>query len=638
MSRPYLFIKRLKRRLSTGDKEELCFEPGVNLIVGLPNTGKTKWLQTLDYLLGDKGENPFQGVQEQGLAEKYDIAGAELLIGDDLYSIERRWHEKGSKTKVFVDEKAMTADDFQKFLMEKLNIPLLHYPKGNPMSGQTWPLLSFRSLLRHIYRQQRFWSDIADQQPSDEKHACLLQFLGVAEQLFTEKYGTLIKLKKEVEQLKARRDQYGQTLDELARDILSESILNTGANAETVRQAMVRVTQEIDNLHGRRTELLTGARDRVVSPQERGHISQLGEKRAKILIELADLKHRAKVTGERRDEVYRYRTELANERDRMARAEDAGAILSDLKITHCPACDQPITKTSDDPEHCFLCHQVLQDKPFMEELGATRLQFERERLEGEIKEAGELLEILQRDVDRIMKGIAVAEELLRMLDNELAPTRQAVAALTQEDISAIDMALGELNERQRQIERVSVALGKNRELKDDISAIEREIKSLQSQVDELVSATDFQAAATPFENGMNAYLDAINLLRPKVWRHSSVTIDVSRKDFKIWVGKRDWQAVLGGTDTLYFLMAYHYGLLTLSKIPQCHYPGLSIIDVPGEFSGEAVEDKENFIVEPFITLLAQEEYIGAQLIITGVSFTGLENVHRLTQNHVYAAR
>jgi hypothetical protein len=70
--------------------------------------------------------------------------------------------------------------------MRKLGIPLLNFPKGNPMSGQTWPELSFRMLLRHIYRQQRFWIGITDQQPEGEQQACVLQFLGLAERLFTE--------------------------------------------------------------------------------------------------------------------------------------------------------------------------------------------------------------------------------------------------------------------------------------------------------------------------------------------------------------------------------------------------------------------------------------------------------------------
>lgn len=59
-------------------------------------------------------------------------------------------------------------------------------------------------------------------------------------------------------------------------------------------------------------------------------------------------------------------------------------------------------------------------------------------------------------------------------------------------------------------------------------------------------------------------------------------------------------------------------------VPGCHYPGLTIVDVPGDFLGEAISDKENFIVQPFIDLLATEAFDGAQLIITGASFEGLQ--------------
>lgn len=74
-------------------------------------------------------------------------------------------------------------------------------------------------------------------------------------------------------------------------------------------------------------------------------------------------------------------------------------------------------------------------------------------------------------------------------------------------------------------------------------------------------------------------------------------------------------------------MAYHYGLMTLSAKVGTHDPGLSIIDVRGEFSDEAVADKENFTVQPFIDLLKREEFAGAQLIITGASFTNLSEAH-----------
>lgn len=638
MSRPYLSIGRIERRLSTGNTEDLRFEPGVNLLVGRPNTGKTKWLQTLDYLLGDyPGENPFEGAKEEGLAEKYDAAGAELILGEEHLWIERRWREPGAKTKVFVNGEGMAARDFQQLLMRKLGIPLLNFPKGNPMSGQTWPELSLRMLLRHVHRQQRFWSGIADQQPEGEQHACLLQFLGLAERLFTEQYGQLVKLKMEAEGLKARRDQYRQTLDEVARDVLSEPGLSVGANVTTVRDTDGRLALEIEALRQRRVELITGARDKVVLPEQRGYLERLGEERATVMVAVEELKRKATATAERLDEIRRYRTDLGDELDRMTRAEDAGAVLADLKVTHCPACDQPVINTAADSERCFLCHRVLPDEPLVAELGAVRLRFERDRLAGEFKEANELLGVLQRNLKRFASDIAAAEERLRMLENEIAPARQAVAPLVQEEVSAIDMALGELNERQRQLGRISAALGVGQELTDRIAAIEREIEPLQAHVDEQVRTTDFDTAAAQFEDGMNAYLAAINVLRPGVWRHNPIVVEVSRSTFTIRVGGRRWHAALGGTDTLYFLMAYHYGLLALSDKLGRHYPGLAIIDVPGEFSGEAVEDKENFIVQPFIDLVNRAEYQGAQVIITGASFAGLEAVYRLHLSDVYVA-
>jgi hypothetical protein len=137
---------------------------------------------------------------------------------------------------------------------------------------------------------------------------------------------------------------------------------------------------------------------------------------------------------------------------------------------------------------------------------------------------------------------------------------------------------------------------------------------------------------------MNAYLAALNMQRPETWKHSPVEVDISRSTTSFRVGRKRWQGALGGTDSLYFLMAYQYGLLSLSSVPGMHYPGLSIIDVPGEFSGEEVKDSENFIVQPFIDLLAGEAFDGAQLIITGASFEGLNGVHVQKQTHVHVAR
>ena len=226
---------------------------------------------------------------------------------------------------------------------------------------------------------------------------------------------------------------------------------------------------------------------------------------------------------------------------------------------------------------------------------------------------------------------------MRAVEVELAPARQAVAALAQADVSAIDVALGKAAERAKQMDRVTAALELGKSLTAQVQVLEERILPLSERVDETLRAIDFDAAAQWLEDGMNAYLEALNRERPQTWKHSRVEIDLTRSSVSFRIGRKKWQGALGGTDTLYFLMAYNYGLLTLSPLPQTHYPGLAIIDVPGEFSGESIGDKENFIVQPFIDLLKGEEFEGAQLIITGASFAGLVGVHIQTLTHVHVA-
>jgi DNA repair exonuclease SbcCD ATPase subunit len=635
MSRPYLSITSLDRRLATGNVETLIFQPGVNVFVGPPNTGKTKWLQTLDFLLGDAGSNPYESTDAEGLAEKYDAAGAWLQIGEDSFRIERRWNEPGAKGKIFVGDEGLLARDFQHWLMSKLSIPGVNFPKGNPMSGQTWPELSFRSLLRHMHRQQRFWGGLVDQQPDAEFHAGLLSFLGLANRVYSEDYGNLVKLRLEAMNLKARRDQYRQTLNDLAIDLLDTDDVSLGVNEMTILGAQGRLSDAIDKLQEERVRVLEEASAKAIPYDRRSRIETLSLARAQNLEALTAVNQRLEAADERLKEVIRYRKDLSDEIDRMARAADAGEILSDLRVTHCPACDQAV-KTAHAPDHCFVCHQHLPDEPDIEGLGAVRLRFEQDRLKAELAEADDLLDALRREVKKQVSDKRSAEEALRTIEVELGPARQVVAALAQADVSAIDVKLGQAAERAKQMGRVTAALELGKTLTSQVEALEDKIEPLAERVDESFRAIDFDGAAQWLEDGMNAYLEALNRERKNTWKHSRVEVDLTRTGVSFRIGRKKWQGALGGTDSLYFLMAYNYGLLSLSPRPQTHYPGLAIIDVPGEFSGESIGDKENFIVQPFIDLLKDEAFKGAQLIITGAAFTGMVGVHvqAMTQIHV----
>ncbi len=331
----------------------------------------------------------------------------------------------------------------------------------------------------------------------------------------------------------------------------------------------------------------------------------------------------------------RYQQQLSDELSRIQRAEDAGAIISDIRISHCPACDQTVKTVSAAGNDCFLCHQHLPSEPVVEGLGAVRLRFERDRLKGELEEVEKLVSLLSKDVTKFSAEVFRNEEELRSVERELEPSRQAVSAVSQEEISAIDVKLGKAIERERQLGRVGAAVALGKGLDEKIEALEKQIAPLKKSVDALSSSLDYGAAADMLEDGMNDYLNSLNLHRPGSWRHSGISVDLTKSGFNLKVGRRRWQSALGGTDSLYFLMAYHYGLLSLSNKLDCHYPGLSIIDVPGEFSGEAIADKENFIVQPFVELMNQDDFANVQLIMTGAAFENLDGAEFQRMTEIY---
>ncbi|WP_020474595.1 hypothetical protein [Zavarzinella formosa] len=90
MANPTLVVRELFRLPSGGPEDRLEFTTGVNLLVGPPNTGKTKWLIMLDYVLGDVND-PREKFEE--LYDKYESVTAVCILAGEEITIERRWRE-----------------------------------------------------------------------------------------------------------------------------------------------------------------------------------------------------------------------------------------------------------------------------------------------------------------------------------------------------------------------------------------------------------------------------------------------------------------------------------------------------------------------------------------------------------------
>lgn len=673
-------LTRVTRITTTGVSETLEFVPGVNVLVGPPNAGKTKWLSTIDFVLGDSG-TPDDALGAD-LAEKYvsasvtmhvrsatralpsapfvaaDLRGDEVggMAKDDLtdgpyrqerpetppadaleaeYLIERRWKEPGARSKIFVDGDPLSPDAFSEFLLRALGVPLLNFPKGDPYAPRAWPSLSWRMLFRHIYRQERFWSDFADRQPPGEQHACLTQFLGIAESIFSAQFGELVERRKRILALQARKDAYMETLHHVTTDIGRFGELSVAITPESVSAARSRLTEERDQLSARRLTLLRGLADQVGTESvgsDGGNVTFDARSGAlavqRVLIEQLTLE--ASRIDQRTEELRQYHQSVSAELQRLDGAQAAGQALASLRVTHCPVCDQSVSPSRGSSHDCYLCFQPYNAAVEGTEIGAKRLAFEVEQLGAEANELEELLSQQARERQRVTVGLSEAQDQVARLDALLRPIRAAVAAVLPPDLSIFEQEMGRHEEQLRTLGSIDRALGLRDSLTGDIDLIATEVQRLEAEVSALTESVNFEQASDTLADGFNTYFNALNAGDPLRWPEGAARVRINGRQFSVTLDDDDWKPKLGATYACFFLNAYQYALLSLSGRKDFNYPGLAIIDFPPTLADDReLTHEENYLVEPFIDLATRLAPAGSQVIVAGRAFVDLEGAHRI---------
>jgi hypothetical protein len=633
-----LFISSVTRKREDGSEESIHFKPGVTVLVGEGNTGKTKWLQTIDYLLGDEVTLEEREDPDNILFQLFISASAVIHIGDEEMNVERRWKEPGTLGKVYVDGQAENVKDFCRRLMNLLGIPIVHFPQGDPYGARKWPELTWRTLVRHIYRRETAWSDIADQQPEVDQHACLVQFLGVAEKLFSEEFGNLVSKNKRLWELQSKRDQFMTMLDRISKDLVGADELGVALTPESIEAAKEKLEKEELNLAAQRKNVLeeikSSAEETLTDKKGRmPDVAAISERLVNLQAEVETLGSAIKQTEARIAEVSTVKDLLTDELEKLTRAADAGAVLADLRVTHCPACDQPIAKTSD-PGECYVCGRPgVADANVLQ---TRRIQFESEQVQGELEETDQLLAQLAQDRTGKLNRHRHLSEQIAQLNKAMQPIRQAAAAVLPPELFLLDVQYGRIQERLHQLVRIRGVLDQRQVLANEIQQIQTDIADAEAAIEMNTSDVDFESLGDHLRDGMNTYLNRIVELNRNSWLGQAVSVRIGERSVHFRVGDTNWKTKLGATQRLYFLFAYHYALLSLCRFADTRYPGLVIIDFPANLEDrEAIADKENFILEPFVELMNGKDFAGCQVIAAGRSFERLDGVTAVEFNEVW---
>ncbi|HMJ70911.1 MAG TPA: hypothetical protein VK508_18550 [Cyclobacteriaceae bacterium] len=632
-----IFINELSRVTIDGEIETLTFQRGVNLILGNSNSGKTVWLKMLDYLLGDRGTIEEALGQETGLVAKYRAVIANVTIGDNSYILERDWHTPGNRGKIKVGEGVyILANDFSEWMFDKLTIPQINIPKGNPYINN-WIELSFRTMLRHIYRQERFWQDLADKQPDFEQYAVMCQFLGIADRIFSASYDSSISKSKELLKLESRREQLEEILDSITRSMTANEDadrINFVTKSELER-AINDLLNESEALLQRRKEVLAELMDKVNQNKDKQDVLELEilDRRKLLLSELEILEGNR---GEMRERIASFRSiesKVASEVEKLSRSQVSG-LISDLKITHCPACDQEVETTLTNDGECFLCHRhtVANNADY-----AERIEFEINQLSSERKELSEILVRYNQDLLKLDSQKALLNEQLALIERQLRPLRQELAPLMDERVGFIDTERGRVTEKVENYKRLLQNFEVRTNLISEIDRLTGEINVFETEAEALTHNVDYERLGSILEDGMNEYLNGLIRQNISVWPHGRIHVRLTEKTFAIRVGDRSWKS-LSALYQEYVLLAYHYSLLKLTNQNGFHYPGLLIIDFPPQFGEETMRlDTLDYIIVPFISLSQADSYQGVQVIFSGKTISDLESTNVIHLGEIWTS-
>jgi len=610
---------------SDGEVESLLFTEGVNLITGEPNAGKTTWMKQIDFILG-KDASIVDVFPDSQLSYKYVKLLLNCKIADEIYEIYRLPLEPGFASKIFINDNSYSYSEFSSEILQLLQVPFdVKFPKGNPYTTQ-WVSLSFRSIFRHIYRKEDSWNDIADKQPNNEQYASQFHLLGIADKLFSNELNISISNEKRLLELQSKKAQFEELITRIAKEMTSnESFMYNSINSNVLKAEVQELNDQLKGIENQRGDIIQNRIDNLELANKHAEVN-LSAIRADIYKEREEITNNISKFTFKINDFQEIRQSITDELSRLKRAKKSG-IISELKITHCPACDQKIDDTETDDSRCFLCHKSTLG---IETKKSNRIDFEIEQLENEQNELGTILHDHNNQLSKFQDLEKRLSERIFSIDKELETIKKPLHALNDNEISTLDVQKGRIIEQILNYNRLIENYNYKGELEDKIRKLEIEINREKAFVELETSEVNFESIANDLASGMQEYVDNISKTNPKVWTQKGrIEISLSETKISFYVNNKSWMS-LGGLDRQLFLLSYHYGLLKLSYKKKYNYPGIAFIDLPPEL-GKVKDTSYNYLLSPFVFLMNsfKDKNEDAQVIILGRAFTGIRDVNNI---------
>jgi len=524
----------------------------------------------IDFCFGDS--DPAERALGRDVVVNYQGIRLRLSINNQVHTIDRALTQSfGPLTRLVIDERQQFEPrSFSDWIMEELGWPLLEIPRGrHPRFATETVPLTFRTLLRHIYRRENSWYEFASREEEFHRRAVVAFHLGLAESRYSNEEFRVAEAQRKVRTVEGQLRE----LEEIGSDTvarLGEQLGLAGLNLDNIDSLDAGLREAEATVAQRRAWVLRRLR---ASP---GFMTEPTE-RYKLLS--AELSKQGELENQLRVALDGYIEALESNRSqllRLDRLDDAIDVFGGMPVTLCPACQQapPLERGEAEASNvCYLCRQEVSA-----DVRRRRLELEKRALDREYREVFEIVARTREEIEQVQSRQQQLVAEVHSLGGRLDQERAELVAPFLTELEELSREAGALAQQRATLEGLGALTGRRNQLGQELDHAFQELEEAENAL-RLADAARRRGAdrCAALADRMNEFLSGLG---PEVWNFGRITI--AEEDFTFFVGTRPWDDVLGGESRVMLFLAYQYALLCIGRdgSPWGYSPGLAILDNP----------------------------------------------------------
>lgn len=562
---------RIVRLILVGHRKNYIvhFNPGVNIIYGDADTGKSSILELVYYLLGSKAIQV-----DQEIASSVMYAVLETRINDDVYTIKRDIYNHKRPVEVYrcgfedisknypvrysssLKPDPSTEGSLSAFLLQALNLPQVKIKESPSKDDSGLDTLSIRDLFKFCYLDQdavgsRTMLDIGNYVVEVKNREVFKYIFNVLDTNINDVESDIARLAKE------RNELFSQ------QRIISKFLLDTEfASVEVLDREISEIEEKTDAYQ----EQLSNINNRMVGDSElynalREALDTINRK--------IDEQEAAKETAITNIEKFsRLHNDYVNDVEKLISIEKAREIIGEKVVDMAP---------------CPICNNLMSLEKINESFSTSGSKKVRHELNTLRRRSKDLAQMVNENRDELTNY----STLLDGLYVEKARARQILDEELQESISpyiserdAVVSELAALKERREKYGHLLKVRNQQKQVTERAAKLEMSIDSLKERLKELKeNAPSLEVIVANLGKALDEYLSKINIKnRKEVYLSEKTYLPVLR-------GVEYRHLNSGGLRTIVSI-GFLSILLRAALFSRLNLPSLLMIDTVGKYLGK----------------------------------------------------